>query len=361
MSEIRAIKRVVVRGTSWVGDSVMIIPALRALRKLLPEASITLAVRESVKDLFAEAEFIDELFVYDEGDSVFKQSREWHKAQFDLAILFQNAFRAALIPFLASVPLRFGFATERRSFLLTNPVALPHWRSSRHEVFFYLYLIAALEHSLFGTNTVCDAEPDIRLELSLNDRNAGLALLSSNGANTEGPLVAICPGSTNSRAKRWSAAAYANLADKLIATGKTTVVLIGAPSELDVTSEVIDHMIEKPVVLTGKTSVKNITAVLDAAELLVTNDTGPAHIAAALGTPSVVIFGPTNPSTTRPFSSLAEIIHHPPECAPCMLRDCPIDHRCMTVITVDEVFDRAQAILSKSRFDAAVRAICDIA
>jgi len=105
-------------------------------------------------------------------------------------------------------------------------------------------------------------------------------------------------------------------------------------------------MHNKPIVLTGQTDIADVVAVLSIADMLITNDTGPAHIAAALGRPTLVIFGPTNPLTTRPFSPFAEIIQHPPECAPCMLRDCPIDHRCMTAIMPDEVFARARELLS---------------
>jgi heptosyltransferase-2 len=105
-------------------------------------------------------------------------------------------------------------------------------------------------------------------------------------------------------------------------------------------------MRNEPVLLTGKTDLAQLVAVLSLVDLLVTNDTGPAHIASALGRPTLVIFGPTNPLTTRPFSPYGEIIREPPDCAPCMLRDCPIDHRCMTAITPDAVFERARAVLS---------------
>jgi heptosyltransferase-2 len=118
-------------------------------------------------------------------------------------------------------------------------------------------------------------------------------------------------------------------------------------------------MRHQPIVLTGKTTLDQITAVLAGVDLIVTNDTGPAHIGAALGRPTIVIFGPTNPLTTRPFSLTAEILRHPPDCAPCMLRDCPIDHRCMTAITVDEVFERSHALLKRSSFAKTVRSLCD--
>src|SRR5205085_9017571 len=132
----------------------------------------------------------------------------------------------------------------------------------------------------------------------------------------------------NSRAKRWPIVSYAALADRLIAEVGAAVVFIGARTELDVTEQVVAQMHHQSVVLTGATSLAETGAVLSHCDLLVTNDTGPAHIAAALQRPTLVIFGPTNPLTTRPFAPTAEIIREPPDCAPCMLRDCPIDHRC---------------------------------
>ncbi|HEU5460496.1 MAG TPA: lipopolysaccharide heptosyltransferase II [Pyrinomonadaceae bacterium] len=361
MTRVQAelIKRVVVRGTNWVGDSVMTVPALRALRRVLPDANITLAIRPGARGIFSEADFIDDVLVYNRKGplSVIPQIREWKRRRFDLAVLFQNAFEAALIPFLAGVPVRLGYATESRQALLTHPLALPDWRSARHEVFYYLYVITALEQMLFGTSSICEADPDASIEISESRKVEATGLLHAHGVR-EGELVAICPGSINSRAKRWPAEAYAALADRLIDSNRQ-VLLIGSKDEADVSQDVTSRMRNRPVVLTGKTSLDQITAVLSTVDLVVTNDTGPAHIGAALGRPTIVIFGPTNPLTTRPFSPAAEILRHPPDCAPCMLRDCPIDHRCMTAITVDEVFERSHALLKRSSFAKTVRSVCD--
>ena len=362
MGQIRdqIIKRVVVRGTNWVGDSVMTVPALRALRRVLPEAEITLAIRPGTQGLFADAEFMDNILVYDRRGllSVMPQVRKWRQGAFDLAILFQNAFEAALIPFLAGVPLRLGYATEARQPMLTHPVSLPDWRTTRHEVFYYLYLVTALEQLLFGTSSICEQEPDAGLELSESRKEEATRLLNSHGVTSESKLVAICPGSINSRAKRWPAEAYAALADLLIEDHRQ-VLLIGSKEEMDVSQQVMMRMRHQAIVLTGQTSLDQITAVLGLVDLVVTNDTGPAHVAAALGRPTLVIFGPTNPLTTRPFSLQAEILRHPPECAPCMLRDCPIDHRCMTAITVEEVFQRSRLLLKRGNFARTVRSLCD--
>jgi len=358
--QAESIKRVVVRGTNWVGDSVMTVPALRALRRVLPHAHITLVLRPGTKGIFSEAGFIDDVLVYDRNGpfSVLGQVREWKRRQFDLAVLFQNAFEAALIPFLAGVPLRLGYATESRQALLTHPLPLPDWRAAKHEVFYYLYLITALEQMLFGRSDVCESEPDASIQISESRKAEAAELLRAYGVSEAESVVAICPGSINSRAKRWPAERFAALADRLIES-RRKVLLIGSKDELDVSQDVVRRMQNHPVVLTGKTSLDQITAVLDRADLIVTNDTGPAHIGAALGRPTIVIFGPTNPLTTRPFAPDAEVLRHPPDCAPCMLRDCPIDHRCMTAITVDEVFEHSHALLKRGSFAKTVRGLCD--
>jgi heptosyltransferase-2 len=339
------IESVVVRGVNWVGDAVMTVPALRELRRVLPRARLTLATRPWAEGIFAGADFIDDFLVNDSTSSrptaVFQAAREWRARRFDLALLFPNAFAPALVAALARVPVRLGYATQGRSALLTHRVGVPEWRGERHEIFYYLHLVAELERSLYGTSTVETRAPETRLSVTDARLRDARRLLLESGARPGRPLVALCPGSTNSRAKRWPAERFAAVADLLMERIGAEVVLVGAAEELEISEEVARQMRGRPVVLTGKTDLALTASVLKAADLLVTNDTGPAHIAAAVGCPVVVIFGPTNPLTTRPYSTLAEVVRRPPDCAPCMLRDCPIDHRCMTAITAEEVFERA--------------------
>lgn len=349
------IQKIVARSTNWVGDAVMTIPALRQLRQLFPNAHITLATRSGVKDLFVDADFVDDLLVH-EGKglrSVVQQVREWRKRDFDLAVLFPNSLETALVASLARVPLRVGYATEGRQALLSHPLSLPEWRSSKHEVFYYLKVIAELEWLVNQDQSFLETQPDASLEVSEARTVAARELLRGHGIETleaTGPVVALCPGSINSRAKRWPAERYAALADKLIEELNAKVLLVGSPGEADVANAVTEQMNQRAVDLTGKTSLAELVAILSVVNLLVTNDTGPAHIAAALGRPTLVIFGPTNPLTTRPFSPYGEIVREPPDCAPCMLRDCPIDHRCMTAITPDDVLARARERLCEHHF-----------
>jgi heptosyltransferase-2 len=328
----------------------MTVPALRALRTLLPSAHITLATRPLARGIFEGADFIDELLVHDRSGGALKdalsQAADWRSRKFDLAILFPNSFQVALISRLARVPIRLGYASERRGFLLSHPIALPDWRASRHESFYYLNIIAELEQSAFATSEILKQEPAGGLNVQSHSRMEAKVFLRGQGIRDGRPLVAICPGSINSRAKRWPAELFAAVADRLMSELDTDLILIGSAGELDVSQQVSEQMKRTPIVLTGKTDLERAIGILDQVDILITNDTGPAHIASALGRPTLVIFGPTNPLTTRPLASTAEILRIPPDCAPCMLRDCPIDHRCMTAITTDMVFDRAVQLLS---------------
>ncbi|MBD0371616.1 MAG: lipopolysaccharide heptosyltransferase II [Pyrinomonadaceae bacterium] len=345
-----SINRVVVRGTNWVGDAVMTIPALRELRRVLPSAHITLATRPWAEGIFRDADFLDDILIYERPKrspgAALKQVREWRKRSFDLALLFQNALEAAVIARLARVPFRVGYGTDGRRPLLTHPRPLPSWRSERHEVFYSLNIISELERLLYGASSVEEREPQFRLNVSAERKREAIAILKLRATESElGCIIALCPGSTNSRAKRWPAEWYAALADRLADEMCAKILLIGAHEELEVSRAVSRQMRHRPVVLTGETDLAQLTAVLSQVDLLITNDTGPAHISAALERPTIVIFGPTDPRTTRPFSKSAEVIRNPPDCAPCMLRDCPIDHRCMTGITPEEVFRRAARMI----------------
>lgn len=334
--------KIVVRGTNWVGDAVMQIPALRQLRRVFPKAKITLCTRKWAQGIFQDADFIDEFLLIEEKENVFQQAKKWRKQKFDLAILFPNSFKTALVSKLGKAKKRFGYANEGRSFLLTNSIEKPVWKNEKHEIYYYLNLVAEVEKEYFGK--VSETEPQFDLTVSEKRKDEARKVFTKNGVDLSKKIIAFCPGSTNSRAKRWQIESYAKLNDLLQKELDANVILIGDKSELDVSCEVVEKSNIKPIVLTGKTSLAEVTSILSICDLLVSNDTGPAHISAAVGTKTIVIFGPTNPKTTYPIG--AEIIRKEVECSPCMLRDCPIDHRCMTQITAQEVFGRVKYLLS---------------
>ena len=340
--------KIVVRGTNWVGDAVMSIPALRELRRIFPDAHLTLHTRAWAKDIFQDVDFIDEILAFDREKSSFKtilsQAKIWRKEKFDLAVLFPNSFESALLAKFGKVSQRFGYAKDGRSFLLTNAVKAPAWKNQRHEVFYYLNLVAEIEKKYFGTSTVLENEPRFELNVSEKRKAKARKFLARNGVDLSKKFVVFCAGSANSPAKRWETESFAKLGDRLKSDLDAEVVLDGAKNEVEISQTVAAAMQTKPIVLTGKTSLAEGMAILSVADLLVSNDTGPAHISAALGTKTLVIFGPTNPLTTQPLGS--EIIRKDVECSPCNFRECPIDHRCMTRISADDVFEKAAELLA---------------
>lgn len=340
--------KIVVRSTNWVGDAVMTIPALREIRRVFPDSQITLHTRSWAKGIFEDADFLDEILTFDKTASKVKdalaQTKQLKDPNFDLGILFTNSFESALVAKLAKIPRRFGYAKEGRSFLLTDAVKMPEWKNERHEVFYYLNLVAEIENAYFGTKTVLANEPKTNLQVSNERRIRAREILSENGVDLSKKTFALGVGSTNSRAKRWQAENYAKLNDRIQDDLSANVIIVGANDEINVAEEVFAKSEKKPIILTGKTSLSEAVAILSEIDLLVSNDMGLAHIAPAVGTKTLVIFGPTNEKTTQPVNS--EIIRKKVECAPCMLRDCPIDHRCMTQISVAEVFEKAKKILN---------------
>lgn len=335
--------KIVVRGTNWIGDAIMQIPALRELRRIFPDSHITLCTRDWTKGIFQDADFIDDILPIEQDESILKQSKKWRRGNYDLAVLFTNSFQTALIAKLGRVKTRFGYANDGRSFLLTSSLPKPVWKNEKHEIYYYLNLVGEIEKHFFG-KTSQSPKPSFDLTVSQKRINDAKKILKENGADLAKPLIAFCAGSTNSRAKRWQTESYAKLNDKLQTEINANVILLGDKSELDVSTEIIEKSNIKPILLTGKTSLAESTAILSICNLLVSNDTGPAHISAALGTKTIVIFGPTNPKTTHPIG--AKIIRREVECSPCMLRDCPIDHRCMTGISSDEVFEEVKYLLN---------------
>ncbi|MGB7068604.1 MAG: lipopolysaccharide heptosyltransferase II [Pyrinomonadaceae bacterium] len=348
--------KIVVRGTNWIGDAVMTIPALRALRRIFPKAHISLHTREWAEGIFRDADFIDEILTFPRIASNLKEVIEQSKAlrigHFDLAVLFPGSFASALTVRFAGIPKRFGYSKESRRIFLTDPIPVPKWKSTRHEVFYYLNLVSAIERALLTTDTVASMDPSTKIAVSDGRKKRARDLLTAYGVDPSVKVIAIGAGSTNSIAKRWHMENYARLNDRLQGELNAAVVLVGSAEDADASDAVFEFAERKPIDLTGKTKLDEAVALLGEVDLLISNDMGLAHVAPAVGTESLVIFGPTDPLTTRPYSNRAKVINKDVECSPCMLRNCPIDHRCMTRILVDEVFDSAEKKLGASRNDS---------
>ena len=340
-----AIKRILVRGPNWLGDAVMCEPAIRGLRKLFPEAQIALLVKPAVADLFAGHPALTRVLTYDTKGRHAGLSGKWalagqlRRQGFDLAVLFQNAFEAAFLTFLAGVPRRYGYATDGRSLLLSDSVAAPDRRTLVHQVRYYWDLLKPL--GLTG-----DPSPP-ELVVFPEEEQAMARRFSQGGVTASDIVVGVNPGSTYGGAKRWLPERFAEVTERLCRTiresreQQVSVVILGAKGEEALGQEIAARLSSRSLVLSGATTIRELMAAVKRCEVLLTNDTGPMHIASAFRVPVIAIFGPTDWRTTSPFGSAHAIVRQPVDCAPCLLRECPIDHRCMTGVTVDQVHEAA--------------------
>jgi heptosyltransferase-2 len=348
-----AIKRILVRGPNWLGDAVMCEPALRGLRRLFPDAQIALLVKPAVADLFAGHPALTRVLTYDTKGRHAGLSGKWalagqlRRQGFDLAILFQNAFEAAFLTFLAGVPRRYGYATDGRSLLLSDPIAAPDHRALVHQVRYYWDLLKPL--GLKGDPTAPE------LVVFPEEEQAMAGRFAQGGLTTTDVVVGINPGSTYGGAKRWLPERFAEVTERLCRTiresreQQVSVVIFGAKGEEHLGREIAARLSSRSLVLSGATTIRELMAAVKRCTMLLTNDTGPMHIASAFQVPVVAIFGPTDWRTTSPFGSAHAIVRQPVDCAPCLLRECPIDHRCMTRVTVDQVHEDTVQLMQLGR------------
>ncbi len=339
--------RLLVRGVNWIGDTMMTLPALRELRRIFPGARLTLMVRPWVADLFTDTPLADDLLLYDRcRESFLSGVAKLRAGGFDAALLFQNAFEAAALAFAARIPRRIGFATEGRRFLLTDALPVTPATRRKHQLYYYLDLLAQWETRLTGQTQVNYEAPDYRLPVAPTAYAALAAKLPH--LERSGRSVAIVPGAANSRAKQWPATSFAALLDRLADQDDLHLWLIGAPQERPLCDAVRRAMRrpERATVLAGELSLRESVALLSRCAAVVSNDTGPAYVAAALERPLVTIFGPTDPNQISPFSPTARIVRKLVPCAPCQLKDCPIDHRCLTELTPETVYQATLTALA---------------
>ena len=333
---------VLVRGVNWIGDAVMTIPALRAVRCGLPDDTrLSLLVKPWVSPLFEKDPDLDEIITYSaEFRGVagkFRLAKELRKRGFCLAVLFQNAFDAALLAYLAGIPQRIGYSRDGRRFLLSHPVAFDAAAKKLHHIDYYLELIKRAGFP------VRDRTPWIFL--GLEERLRARALLKV----LRRPVIAMNPGATYGSSKRWLPERFGEVASRIINELNGSVVLLGGPTETGIAGEILESLPSDNrhslLNLAGATSLRELIGVISEADLLLTNDSGPMHIGYAVGTPLVAIFGSTSPELTGPVGASDVIIKKSVPCAPCFDRECrKNDLACMDLITSAEVF----SALSKS-------------
>jgi heptosyltransferase-2 len=332
--------KILIRATNWVGDAVMSLPALAEVRHAFPGAEIVALARPWVADLYENQSSIDRVIRYDAARGLRDLAPKWNLARalraerFDCAILLQNAFEAALLVWLAGIPERIGYNRDGRGFLLTDAIAVPApGEIPRHERFYYLELLRRA-----GLIDALPASESIRLDGAEQAAERGKDHFRERGIRE--PVIGVSPGAAYGGAKRWVADGFVEAASRLATEERASVVLFGSESERALSETIAASIGGRGIAATnlaGRTSLREFIEMASACRLFVTNDSGAMHIASACGVPTVAVFGATDDIATGPTGPLARVVRHPVECSPCLLRECPIDHRCMTRVTPDQV------------------------
>jgi heptosyltransferase-2 len=337
-------KNILIRAPNWLGDNVLCLPAVTALRSAMPDAHLAVLVKKSMAGLW-EMTVVEEVipFTCANGpkgliDRV-KIARELKKHDFDTALIFPNSFDSALVPWLARIPRRIGWPTQGRKLLLNNRVVYPHHLDDRQQWERDVFLVTE------GLGCSVAVEGSARLTVPI-DTQMKIAAVS---ASRQKPIIALNPGATYGPAKCWLQERYAEVALKIDAELNGSVILVGGPGDVQVCEQIYSMIAEREKTakrwclnLAGKTTVTELAGWLEQCACMVTNDTGGMHVSAAVETPVVAIFGPTNWKRTAPLGEGHQLIKATVDCERRCKRTCVADHRCMKSVTVDMVMEAVE-------------------
>jgi heptosyltransferase-2 len=324
-----SVERVVVRAPNWVGDAVLSLGAVRDVRRNFPAARLEVLARPWVAPLYAAVAEVDAV----RESRGFAPDRRLLRGAFDAAVLLPNSFASAAPPWAAGIPERWGYATDGRGPLLTRQARVPPQVRGRSQVYYYRAMLAGL-----GL-TVTDP-PRTALACPPEWSGRGAALLD------DGDWIGVNPGAAFGSAKRWLPERFAAAADQVARRAGARTVVLGARAERALGDAVASAMRTEARNLCGETDLSELAGVLARLRLLLTGDSGPMHVAAALGVPLVAVFGPTDWRETAPVGERHRLVREPVHCAPCLLRECPIDHRCMRRVDADRVATAAFELLA---------------
>jgi heptosyltransferase II len=328
---VGGVERLLVRAPNWLGDVVLSLPAVRDLRRAFPQARLEVLARASVAGLYGAVGEVDAV----------RTSGGWRadvrslRGAFDAAVLLPNSFGSALSPRLAGVPERWGYATDGRGLLLTRRVRVPRHVRGRSQVYYYRAMLA-------GLGLDVSAPPDAALACPPAWSEPAAALLGP------GEWIGLAPGAAFGSAKRWPAPRFAAAADRVARRLGAGVAVLGTAAERPLGEKIAAVLGAPARVLCGQTTLPELVGLLSRLRLLVTNDSGPMHVAAALGVPVVAVFGPTDWRETSPVGEAHRLVRQEVYCSPCGLRECPVDHRCMKRVTVDQVAEAAADLLARA-------------
>lgn len=334
-----SIRKILVRSFNWIGDAVMTTPAITIIRENFPHAEITILANEPVSQLFLFHPGIDRIITFERHGKhsgvlgKWRLASELRKYAFDLAIIFPSSFDSALVPWLAGIPRRIGKCSDGRTLLLTDSYKPETVNASCHEVDCYLNLL--MHFGIEGKTA------PLNLLVTAKEESEALAILHSCNITDNDFIIGINPGASYGSAKRWYPERFAGVARQLASRWGAKILIFGGPGEAAIAADIEKHLNGNATNIAGKTSVRELMALIKRCNFFVTNDSGPMHIAAAFDVPLVAIFGSTEHTGTSPYSNKSVVVRNQVDCAPCKLRECPTDHRCMTTVTEDSVINAA--------------------
>jgi len=348
------IKRILVRVPNWIGDGVISMPGLHALKRLYPEADITVLAKARTLPLYLSKEkIVKDVIEYDPSgrhsgfSGKFRLVNELRPRKFHMAVLFQNAFEAALIAFMAGIPKRVGYARDLRTPLLTQPIDFDEHISKEHQVFYYLNIIKEM-----GLDLSLEQLELPKVSIGGDDAARALVVMAEYGLDADAAMVGVAPGASFGPAKRWPVERYHEVLERLSCEHNLTPTIFGGGDDIEVstalsvslTSAGVEH-----VNFAGKTSLREFIAIAGKTQLFLTNDSGPMHVVAALGVPTAAIFLSTSTALTGPLGRCVKILYKKIECSPCFKRECPFGHyNCMKTISAQELYAAAVKLLAKA-------------
>jgi heptosyltransferase-2 len=338
---------IIVRMPNWIGDLVMATPILADLRQKFPDASITAMCKRPLSDLLLHDPNIDELFSFTRPQNQFlirEDSRnivnKIRSGAFDVGILLTNSFSSAWWFWQGKVKRRIGFSKYFRSLLLTEALSMPK-KGDEHEVLTYKRLLEPLGIPISETKPA--------LYLVDQELHNARTLLYQRGYQKGHTLIGVNVGAAYGSAKCWPLDRFRTLSEKLLADPDLYLLFFGDAASSPLVKEICQTLPKRAMNVSGATTLRELACLIQECNLLVTNDSGPMHIAAALGTPLVALFGSTDDRATGPYGQGEAVINKKAACSPCFKRNCPIDFRCMKEISVDEVVKKAREQLERGR------------
>jgi len=340
------IRRILIVAPNWIGDTVLALPAIGLLRKAYPDSEISLVGPPHIADLFQKSPYVNRVLgcKYNTLKSLLLTASILRRKDFDMAILLPNSMRSALLAYLAGIPLRAGYIKDSRRILLSIPIKTSKKIRKAHMKEYYLHIIKEVAKCT-GSSIGETGPVNEGLHLAPEEITLAKEILNRHNIREEDLIVGINPGAAYGPAKRWYPERFAEVARRLYEEYGGKVIIFGGKSDGEISKQIVETGNVPVLNLAGRTTIRELMALISQCKLFITNDSGPMHIAAALSVPVVAIFGSTDPGRTSPIGEGHVIIKKDIECSPCFLRECPHNMECMDMIGVEDIMRGVEKII----------------